>query len=47
MAADVIRPTPFHKEVSEGAKEGDFHEDREIGPDAVDIERIEKVYKYV
>ena len=29
------------------AKQGDFHEDREIGLDAVDIARIEKVYKYV
>lgn len=29
------------------AKQGNFHEDREIGPDAVDTARIEKVYKYV
>ena len=29
------------------AKQGDFYEDREIGPDAVDIARIEKVYEYV
>ena len=39
------------KEVSvpagNAAKQGDFHEDREIGPDAVDVARIEKVYEYV
>lgn len=29
------------------AKQGDIYEDREIGPDAVDIARIEKVYEYV
>ena len=29
------------------AKQGGFHEDREIGLDAVDIARIEEVYKYV
>jgi hypothetical protein len=29
------------------AKQWNFHEDREIGPDTVDIARIEKVYKYV
>ncbi|OCL11204.1 high affinity nicotinic acid plasma membrane permease-like protein [Glonium stellatum] len=26
-------------------KPGDFHEDREIGPDVIDVARIEKVYK--
>ena len=42
---------PMGKGVSvpagDAAKQGDFHEDREIGPDAVDIARIEKVYEYV
>ena len=42
---------PMDKQVSvpagNAAKQGDIHEDRETGPDAVDIARIEKVYEYV
>ncbi len=33
------------QQVSKGAGNNGFHEDREIGPEAVDIERIEKVYR--
>jgi hypothetical protein len=33
------------QQVSKGAGNDVFHEDREIGPEAVDIERIEKVYR--
>ena len=51
MAGTTTGRYPMNKEVSvpagNVAKQGDFHEDREIGPDAVDIARIEKVYKYV
>ena len=28
-------------------KQGDFHQDVEVGPEMVDLDRIEKVYKYV
>lgn len=51
MAGTTTGRYPRDKEVSVPAeniaKQGDFHEDREIGLDAVDIARIEKVYKYV
>jgi hypothetical protein len=51
MTGTTTGRCPMDKEVSVPAeniaKQGDFHEDREIGLDAVDIARIEKVYKYV
>lgn len=33
------------EQVTKGARKDVFHEDREIGPEAVGIERIEKVYR--
>lgn len=33
------------QQARDGAGNDGFHEDREIGPQAVDIERIEKVYR--
>lgn len=34
-------------EQTSAPKHGDLHQDVEIGPGAVDVEKIEKVYAYV
>ncbi|KAF2682936.1 high affinity nicotinic acid plasma membrane permease-like protein [Lentithecium fluviatile CBS 122367] len=48
MASDGIESRRMEKEISETAadapKQDDFHQDVEVGPDAIDIDRIEKVY---
>ncbi len=44
MDKDIaVEQLPQH--VGKGAGNNGFHEDREIGPEAVSIERIERVYR--
>ena len=48
MAGDTTGSAPRAHEApdtSVDAKDGGFQEDREIGRDAVDVARIEKVYE--
>jgi hypothetical protein len=49
MASASADDAALDKQIEEthAPKHGDLHHDVEIGPDAVDIERIEKVYEYV
>lgn len=44
MNKDIV-VAELAQQVSKGTGNNMFHEDREIGPEAVDIERIEKVYR--
>jgi hypothetical protein len=50
MATDTVRRGPIEKEISEsagdGLNRGDLHQDVEVGPEMIDIDRIEKVYRY-
>lgn len=46
MASTATDNVALDKQIEETSapKHGDVHQDVEIGPDAVDIDRIEKVY---
>lgn len=46
MASDTTDNAALDKQIEENGapKRGDLHQDVEIGPDAIDIERVEKVY---
>jgi len=51
MASDAIGRGPVEKEIAQsaedGSKQGDFQRDVEVGPEMIDIDRIERVYRYV
>ena len=49
MASATTYNAALDKQIEETSapKHGDRHQDVEIGPDAVDVERIEKVYACV
>jgi len=46
MASEVIEQAPREKAIMETnvPKHGDGHQDVEVGPDMVNVDRIEKVY---
>jgi hypothetical protein len=49
MASDAIGHGPLRKDIEEtqghARKHGDLHQDVEVGPEIINIDRIEKVYK--
>jgi hypothetical protein len=49
MASEAAGSAPLDKQVVESSspKQGDVSRDVEVGHEAVDIERIERVYAYV
>lgn len=46
MASDAVEIAPIEKRVGEtsDAKQTGLHRDAEVGPEMVDIDRIERVY---
>lgn len=52
MASEAIErgpvgKTPGDEPPSDILKQGELHKDVEVGPEMVDLDRIERVYKYV
>lgn len=48
-SSEAIGRSPIHKEIGQNSmdamKQGELHRDVEVGPEMVDIDRIERVYK--
>jgi hypothetical protein len=50
MSSDAVGRGPVEKEIDEStgnaSKRGDLEQDVEVGPGMIDIDRIERVYRY-